>query len=643
MKQLRYILSAFLACCISLISFSQTPLLDSLLQIINTTKNDSTKAMATLRLAFYYNFNDVAAAKKYIDMGVQLSKEKKLPYCEVYSYNVLGIYYDVQGIGDSAYASFKNGIQINKQYHFTDLEVKLLNNLGMYCWNNGQLIEAQSYFFESLEKNNLVKDAQKKTDESIMFSNIGLIYQEQDLYAKALTYHYKALSIRRKNKQVEQIPLSLNNIGICYVHLDSIDKSIQILQDGIGLATEQNNLRALVDLKSSLSSSYTTKGNYAAALKLQLEILAMQQEIILAPKLVMNQEALVAGSYMMLHDYPSAWKHMNSALELLKAHPELHYFASSVYSFASSLYFISQNPEKGLEYNLLGQKLLEEKSNELHQRKLSELEVRYETQKKEITIAQQRTSIALAQQAITQRNYWILLIVVLALGALIILYLIQNKRKQQAEKAEEQRITNAIFESEQKERVRIARDLHDTVGQKLSVIKMLLSQQPQDTTMQKVTQYLDETVAEIRTISHNMIPEILNFGLINALEDITDRLNSTEAMEVTFLYDTTLQKLPLTIQTEVTIYRVVQEIVANIIKHARSTKMLLSLKVMAQEVQLEIQDNGIGFNTDAIDDSKGLGWKNIFARIKLINGKLKVVSDKKNGTVYAMLIPASTE
>lgn len=641
MKQLRFILYALLACGISHISFSQTPLPDSLLQIIATTRNDSTKAMATLRLAFYYNFNDAVAAKKYIDKGVQLSKEKKLPYCEVYSYSVLGIYYDVQGIGDSAYASFKKGLEINKQYHFTDLEVKLLNNLGMYCWNNGKLLEAQTYFFESLRKNNLVKDVKKRTDESIMLSNIGLIYQEQDLYAKALTYHYKALAIRRENKQLEQIPLSLNNIGICYRHLDSIDKSIQILQEGMLLAAEQNNQRTIVDIKSNLSSSYTAKGHYTAALKLQLEILTMQQEIKLPPKLVMNQEALTAGSYIMLHDYPSAWKHMNNALELLKANPDLHYFAASVYSFASSLYFISQNPEKGLEYSLMGQKLLEEKANEVQQRKLSELEVSYETQKKEVTIAQQRTSIALAQQAIMQRNYWILLIVVLAIGSLIILYLIQNKRKQQAEKVEEQRITNAIFESEQKERVRIARDLHDTVGQKLSVVKMLMSQLQQDETMQKVTQYLDETVAEIRTISHNMIPEILNFGLISALEDITDRINSTEAMEVTFHIDASLQKLPLTIQTEVTIYRVVQEIVANIIKHAQSKKMLLSLKVVAHEVQLEIHDNGVGFNTDSIDDTKGLGWKNIFARIKLINGKLKVISDKKKGTVYALFIPAT--
>lgn len=636
----RYCISLFLF--LFFIRFSATAQLsyaDSMQKKIAMEKDDSTKALNALKLAFHYVFNDSAQSRKYLDMAMQISLEKHIRYGEINAYNVSGIFYDVQGMSDSALFYFKKGLEVNKKYGFADMDARLLNNLGMYSWNKGMLTDAQSYFFKALEKNALVDDSLKRQDGSAMQSNIGLIYQEQELYEKALEYHYKALAFRRERKLNRYIPLSLNNVGICYTHLDSVDKSIEIFQEGIVMARKIEDYRVLGDLLSNLASSYTRKGLYKKALELNLELIHSQNKFKQPDKLIMNTEANIAGSYMLLHDYKSAWLHINKALKLLEEQPELKFYAATVYTFASGLYYLDNQPEKGFEYNLLGQKVYEKESKEESLHKLTELEVQYKTKEKEATIAAQQLHIAEDQRAIAQRNLWLLFISAAALLALGGFYIIHNRRKIKAEKEEEQKINSAIFESEQKERIRIARDLHDSIGQKLSVIKMLLSQHAQDEQTLKAVNYLDETVTEVRNISHNLIPEILNFGLLNAIESLIDTINSTEDIHIGFIVDEATQKLQLPRQTELSIYRIVQEIFANIIRHAKTRQIAIEIKTVPDHLQIDIQDKGIGFNASVIGQSEGLGWKNIFARIKLINGSLKVASDKNSGSQFFINIP----
>ncbi|HTN47072.1 MAG TPA: sensor histidine kinase [Flavipsychrobacter sp.] len=621
------------------VSYGQSNYADSMQRVINTSKNDSIKGISALKLAFHYVFNDSAKARAQIDFAMKLAREKHIPYIEVNAISLTGIFYDVQGMGDSAYAYFKKGLEVNKRYGFADMEVRLLNNLGMYSWNSGKLLEAQSYFFQALEKNPLVKDSLKRQDESTMLSNIGLIYQEQELYEKALEYHHKALSLRRQRKINIAIPTSLNNIGICYSHLDSVDKAIATYKEAMEIARKNKNERTLLDIKSNLASAYTMKGMHKESLQLHLEILEAHKTMQMQDKTIMNNEAQTAGNYIMMRDYKKAWIHMNKALKILEEKPDLKFYASSVYNFASALYYINNEPEKGLKYSLTWQELYEEEAKEGNLKKMSELEVQYETKKKEATIAAQQARIAEDQRLLAQRNMWIILTIAFALLGLISIYILQNRKRVRIEKEEERKINSAIFESEQKERIRIARDLHDSIGQKLSVMKMLMSLEHDEENKAKVVRYLDEAVTEVRTISHNLIPEVLNFGLVSALEDIADRINSTENIHVDFKADEQLQKTALNRQTELSLYRIIQEILANIIKHAQTNKILIEMKMQPQFLQIDIQDNGIGFSSNTIDESQGLGWKNIFARIKLINGDLKIQSDRGKGSHFFINIP----
>src|SRR5690606_7053930 len=140
---------------------------------------------------------------------------------------------------------------------------------------------------------------------------------------------------------------------------------------------------------------------------------------------------------------------------------------------------------------------------------------------------------------------------------------------------------------------------------------------------------VDETIKEVRNISHNLLPEELNFGIISALEDLSEKINQTHTSQVHLQLDEYLTSLHLSRAFELSMYRMVQEVTGNMLKHANAKNIYISLWLKEEKLLLEIRDDGRGFDTNVINSAKGLGWKNIVARINLLNGKLQLYSDRQ--------------
>ncbi|RZL44237.1 MAG: hypothetical protein EOP00_20635 [Pedobacter sp.] len=201
--------------------------------------------------------------------------------------------------------------------------------------------------------------------------------------------------------------------------------------------------------------------------------------------------------------------------------------------------------------------------------------------------------------------------------------------------------TKSVFEGEQNERIRIARDLHDGIGQMLSVVKMNVSTlNPADKTVEGTLNLVDKTITELRAISHNLIPEALNFGLFAALEDICQKINEAGKTQVALNVGEEINDIQLTQQNKLSIYRIVQEVLNNMIKHANASYISIDIKKANENMLIAIKDNGDGFDTSKIDDSKGIGWKNISARVHLMDGDMNIKSEKLIGTQIEISIPA---
>ncbi len=203
-----------------------------------------------------------------------------------------------------------------------------------------------------------------------------------------------------------------------------------------------------------------------------------------------------------------------------------------------------------------------------------------------------------------------------------------------------------LYTIQENERIRIARDLHDSLGQKLSVIKMMLSSvtvQEQDKASKEeielAKKLVDETIQEARNISHNLLPNELRFGLADAIMRIANDINIAGTTEIEVDIPEGVKKLSLPKDKEIAIFRIIQEILNNVLKHAAATKIIFRIDYRNNALHFLVKDNGKGLSMKTVEKSTGIGWQNIFARIKMMNASFNIQSESITGTVIQFSIP----
>jgi PAS domain S-box-containing protein len=213
------------------------------------------------------------------------------------------------------------------------------------------------------------------------------------------------------------------------------------------------------------------------------------------------------------------------------------------------------------------------------------------------------------------------------------------------EKLSEQQIYQAIIQSEEKERSRIAKDLHDGVSPLLSAIKLFIQskQSSKDEKIRlelsnKIVTTIEEAIQSINEISANISPHILqNFGLLSAIESFA--VNITEHRDISFSIDSNLnERLPNGIET--TLYRISTELMNNTIKYALAQKINIDCIIDGNELTLKYNDNGIGFDVEnTLKNNKGMGLFNMKNRVDSLNGKFEITSNENEGISVNITIP----
>ena len=274
---------------------------------------------------------------------------------------------------------------------------------------------------------------------------------------------------------------------------------------------------------------------------------------------------------------------------------------------------------------------------------LNELEVRYQAEKKDKQIAIQQADIR--QKKIF--NY----ILIGGIAAILIISLLVYRNYRQKQSLQQRRIaelekeklltaTEAVLKGEEQERTRLAKDLHDGLGGMLSGIKYSLNTMKGNLIMtpenhqafERSMDMLDSSIKEMRRVAHNMMPEALvKFGLDTALRDFCNDINQSGALRVNYqsigLHDTAID------QTQsITIYRIVQELINNTMKHAGATSAIVQVTRQQQQLTVTVEDNGRGFDTSVLRQSGGIGWSNIKNRVEFLKGKLDIDSQHGKGT-----------
>jgi signal transduction histidine kinase len=204
----------------------------------------------------------------------------------------------------------------------------------------------------------------------------------------------------------------------------------------------------------------------------------------------------------------------------------------------------------------------------------------------------------------------------------------------------EKRVLNAIINTEENEKKRFAKDLHDGLGPLLSTVKMSLSAltgKINDSHGQEILKntnhVVNEAISTIKEVSNNLSPHVLtNFGLSSAISAFTAKINQTKVLEIDFKSNMENQRLEN--EKEVVIYRAVCELINNSILHSGASRIEIDLSKHEKFITLQFSDNGRGFDTSrlALEDNKGMGLSNIETRVKSVDGVFILESNPGKGT-----------
>jgi two-component system NarL family sensor kinase len=254
-------------------------------------------------------------------------------------------------------------------------------------------------------------------------------------------------------------------------------------------------------------------------------------------------------------------------------------------------------------------------------------------------------------QIITIVIIGVILLLLMAVSLLLFFFFSRKKiiekelEKKSAEIKHQKDLIHATILTQENERKRIAQDLHDDISSKLNVIHLNssllldggLSEKEYSDVNKSIIDITNRTLQSARKIAHDLLPPILNkFGLESAIEELVDDFNTSKKIVISYQLEYPKYHLDKTL--ELHLFRILQELINNSIRHGKAKNINLVLKINNSKLHLSYSDNGIGFDLKRTQLQKGLGMKNIESRVELLNGTLKIDSKINSGTTFTINI-----
>ena len=643
-----HVLLLFFIMSVASIAWSQ-PNNDSLLSLHQSGKADASTYNALL---WAYVFNQPDSAIFFGKFGERWCRKHKDDSLLASIHNRVGVAYDIKSLPDSALYFYGLALGEARFAGNQKTEGGALNNIGLIYWNLAETDKAIDHYIQSAE---IFEEIGNRVGLGNTYNNIALILFEDKQYEKALRYHRMALSARLTAEHAYGIAASYANIGQLYTYTEhvNLDSALfytqlsiplkQKLGDNFGLARSYHTAAEIRTSQGDLESAIVY---YQLALKLQLQL--------------KNAEGYastyynMATAYLNKEDYNQHLAYLDSAQIVAEEYEDFSLLWKVYSQKARSLGRIGRY-EEARPYWLSYTHIKDSLVNAEKSAKVEELETRFRTAEQEKELSIKKADLAESKLKVENRTKWL---VALLSGLLVVSLLAfgvvqRNKRKAQAEKdsaiiTERERGLKAIIDATEDERKRIAKDLHDGIVQTLTGLSLRLQKQVGKATaldenqkidFKKSQNILDEAIGEVRTISHEMMPRVLNeTGLILAIDDMLDKgLGSTDIKYEFEHHRVDGERFEENV--EISLYRICQELVNNIIKHSEAKAVSVQLLKTKTHLVLVVEDNGKGFTFDSDENRNGIGLMNISSRAKAMRGEVNYQPSPEQGTVATIRIP----
>lgn len=621
---------------------SQTKVINKLKQTILEAQSSDEKLRAMLDLCDqgYSLHPDTLMA--YAKKAGAIAQERSSLHDEVWA-----MYYEAfaltnKGLIDSSLDMANQCLEIlSGKIDDPVLLANVFNQKGRCYMRKNQYKEAIAMGYQ------VIDNAEKSKDILLQMKGktlIGWAYLEMAQTSEALNWHLKALRTTSDTLYLEKYSILFANLALNYKGLGKIDSSLYYINTAISYARRNENLFALSNSLAIQAQLYVTLGKGQLAEAPLKEVVAIRK-LIGDPFYIVSDMAQL-GLYYARNKQPGKGIAICNEGIAIAMQYKLDTKLFFLYNTLAENYKAEGNTAK---YAEVLQQIISLKDSVYQTNSaeaLAEMQTKYEVQKKENTIIQQKYDL-------TKKNFFIYGIAALLAATLLFgLIFFKNRKKtqrlrMQAMKMEQKKkITQAVMQAEEDERKRIAGDLHDSVAQKMVVAKLNLEvlgnhlnelDEPRKKIYNNITALLEESTAEVRNLSHSMMPQAFSdSGLANTVKEM---LNKVETPDLKIHFSAAGDFTNIQENTTLMIYRIIQECVQNVLKHARTTKLDVAMINENNEIDITIEDNGVGFNVGTKDLAESTGIKNIRSRIEYLNGTLDINSSPGEGTIIAFYIP----
>lgn len=634
---------------------AQQHLADSITNILKQEIADTARAYNLIMLAMYMEPVDIQKAHSIYNEAVEFSLSRNLEYYAGFALYYEATPYELSGNFNQQMENLKRaaGYFLNSDHRFAKRD--LAQVYGGMSGAFRQMGKLDSAVVASLKAIAILEELKEYRRLSTNRVNLAMIYQQLNIPEKQKEYVEKGLA----NARLANSPTSLMT---GFVQLANYYTSVFDFK----MAKHYSDSASLY---YSDKIDYSRKHGYllvrAAAFQ---NINEYDSAVVYFQKAYDNgktagsrwymTEPLMQIGYIRLQqkNFSEAEKYVKMGLEIAEADSTL-VFMKEGYGTLSDIYAGSGKYKDAYEYLTRYNTLRDTLQSEERKKFVLDLEKKYEverhaTQIKQLEAEKKIQELSLREKILIIQTLLGIMFTILVVGFLLMRNYRQKQKlqKQLIQKLEAEKLlaaTEAVLKGEEQERSRLAKDLHDGLGGLLSGIKYSFQNMKENLIMtpenalvfERSLDMLDSSIHEMRRVAHNLMPEsVFRFGLDTALNDFCTDIRNTGVIKLNYQSFGLSEGFPEQ-SVSVSIYRIVQELVNNMVKHSEASSGLVQLTRSENLLLIDVEDNGKGMDDDITEKQRGIGWKNIMGRVEYLKGKINLETGPGRGTSVHIEIP----
>ncbi len=553
-----------------------------------------------------------------------------------------GVYFGRTGKIDSSIYYFERAQEHATQVGSNHALVRAHSGLGTSYVFSGKPKQGLDHMFEGLRI--VEKVFPDKELEMRFHTNIAWAYLELKQFDDCIRQGLYNIRVMEGTEYEWVAMYTYNNIAVCYGASGKLDSARFYIEKGIRTATRNNDYQSLANAYFILGTIYSEAGKYDLAIEQYLKARPFREKVG-NPVFIVSDLYTLADLYAKKRDYRKGIETAKEALALAEKYNLQMKYDWTYLSLAEN-YEGMGDFRNASKYYRMWAVAKDTMYKHASADAIAEMQTRYNTEKKEQQIALKNAQLS-EQSARLDQTYTIIGALTTTIVLIIVIFLLlrsRQRRKRELSLREAQ--IQATIESQETERRRFAQDLHDGMGQLISALRLALHRIHSDTPLEervniasRAEGLLNDMHKEIRTIAFNLMPQTLvQHGLVPALKEMSTRINDSGRIALRITSFDVPDRLDGLL--EISLYRVIQEWVNNIVKYAEASVIEVQLVGYQDEINVTIEDDGNGFDATVLENAAGNGWKNIRSRINLVKASLDIDSlQGRKGTTLMVRVP----